>query len=109
MVRKSSRFVFFFFLAEEGIRVLVRFRGLGDMYKGQMLRGSPEEEGGGAKQKQSTKTNSRLIPTCFLYTSDAADDLPGVDLGGRRFIKKKNYHLSTAPTHTHKQKRNSRH
>ncbi len=27
---------------------------------------------------------------CLLYTSDAADDLIGVDLGGRRSIKKKN-------------------
>ena len=27
---------------------------------------------------------------CLLYTSDAADDLPCVDFGGRRFIKKKN-------------------
>ena len=27
--------------------------------------------------------------TCLLYTSDAADDLPCVDLGGRRIIKKK--------------------
>ena len=26
---------------------------------------------------------------CLLYTSDAADDLIGVDLGGRRIIKKK--------------------
>ena len=26
---------------------------------------------------------------CTLYTSDAADDLPCVDLGGRRIIKKK--------------------
>ena len=24
---------------------------------------------------------------CLLYTSDAADDLPCVDLGGRRIIK----------------------
>ena len=29
------------------------------------------------------------INTCLLYTSDAADDLIGVDLGGRRIIKKK--------------------
>ena len=30
------------------------------------------------------------VPTpCLLYTSDAADDLPCVDLGGRRIIKKK--------------------
>ena len=28
--------------------------------------------------------------TCLLYTSDAADDLPCVDLGGRRITKKKN-------------------
>ena len=28
--------------------------------------------------------------TCLLYTSDAADDLLCVDLGGRRTIKKKN-------------------
>ena len=28
---------------------------------------------------------------CLLYTSDAADDLPCVDLGGRRIIKKKTY------------------
>ena len=27
---------------------------------------------------------------CLLYTSDAADDLLCVDLGGRRIIKKKN-------------------
>ena len=35
----------------------------------------------------------RLQPTapiCLLYTSDAADDLLCVDLGGRRIIKKKN-------------------
>ena len=29
--------------------------------------------------------------TCLLYTSDAADDLLCVDLGGRRIIKKKNH------------------
>ena len=27
--------------------------------------------------------------TCLLYTSDAADDTPCVDLGGRRIIKNK--------------------
>ena len=31
----------------------------------------------------------RYIPVdCLLYTSDAADDTPCVDLGGRRIIKK---------------------
>ena len=30
-----------------------------------------------------------LAGGCLLYTSDAADELDGVDLGGRRIIKKK--------------------
>ena len=30
-----------------------------------------------------------ITRTCLLYTSDAADDLLCVDLGGRRIIKKK--------------------
>mgnify|MGYP007068908883 CR=1 FL=1 len=41
--------------------------------------------------------NSASPPTCLLYTSDAADDLLCVDLGGRRIIKKKktNQHKHT--------------
>ena len=35
-----------------------------------------------------TKDNF-TIEVCLLYTSDAADDLTRVDLGGRRIIKKK--------------------
>ena len=31
------------------------------------------------------------IKNCLLYTSDAADDLLCVDLGGRRIIKKKKH------------------
>ena len=31
---------------------------------------------------------------CLLYTSDAADDLLCVDLGGRRIIKKKKHQPS---------------
>src|SRR5450756_3228810 len=34
--------------------------------------------------------------TCLLYTSDAADDLLCVDLGGRRIIKKNNQKKKTA-------------
>ena len=30
-----------------------------------------------------------VVNACLLYTSDAADDLLCVDLGGRRIIKKK--------------------
>ena len=38
------------------------------------------------------------IDNCLLYTSDAADDLLCVDLGGRRIIKKKNTHSPSMPT-----------
>src|SRR5450756_913127 len=37
-------------------------------------------------RSRSSPTAAR---TCLLYTSDAADDLLCVDLGGRRIIKKK--------------------
>jgi len=37
----------------------------------------------------STLTEVGLYQACLLYTSDAADDLLCVDLGGRRIIKKK--------------------
>ena len=36
-----------------------------------------------------TIVSGALMGTCLLYTSDAADDLLCVDLGGRRIIKKK--------------------
>ena len=42
----------------------------------------------------STKANPNA---CLLYTSDAADDLLCVDLGGRRSIKKKNTKHKTVP------------
>ena len=35
------------------------------------------------------KTDYQQYKGCLLYTSDAADDLLCVDLGGRRIIKKK--------------------
>ena len=41
----------------------------------------------------------RMCPecgTCLLYTSDAADDLTRVDLGGRRIIKKNFFKQKTA-------------
>ena len=41
-----------------------------------------------------------LFVNCLLYTSDAADDLPCVDLGGRRILKqKKQKHNNTTITH----------
>ena len=59
-----------FFQAEDGIRDVERSRGLGDVYKRQVI-------------LMVMKYNR-----CLLYTSDAADDMKCVDLGGRRIIKK---------------------
>ena len=39
--------------------------------------------------EDASLTNGRDLLICLLYTSDAADDLLCVDLGGRRIIKKK--------------------
>ena len=86
----------FFFQAEDGIRYLVRSRGLGDVYKRQ-------EEGSDVAQLIA-ELAGRAVPIaeprstlhrawadiCLLYTSDAADERSSVDLGGRRIIKKKN-------------------
>ena len=110
--------LFFFFQAEDGIRVLVRSRGLGDVYKRQHLelgrlgiaRDEVEDAAhvatdivGGCEVGQVGVDASRLRVVvagadvtvggepgaCLLYTSDAADDLLCVDLGGRRIPKKK--------------------
>ena len=88
-------FVFFFFQAEDGIRDLVRSRGLGDVYKRQAGRGRRRGAGRtglcGARLRagRTAVLRERLDVGCLLYTSDAADDLLCVDLGGRRIIKKK--------------------
>ena len=87
--------VCFFFQAEDGIRDLVRSRGLGDVYKRQRS---------GLRRASCAKTRAWPVSTsrrghwlarreshssCLLYTSDAADERSSVDLGGRRIIKKK--------------------
>ena len=36
----------------------------------------------------------RLLRSCLLYTSDAADERSSVDLGGRRIIKKKKHSIT---------------
>ena len=81
--------------AEDGIRYLVRSRGLGDVYKRQVF---PEEFArfllGSPKVRSAFLKYHRALLNvkfwhCLLYTSDAADERPSVDLGGRRIIKKK--------------------
>ena len=87
--------VLVFFQAEDGIRYLVRSRGLGDVYKRQDVRSQPvrivaTERLLRAFMRELHQVRKCLhsIP-CLLYTSDAADERSSVDLGGRRIIKKK--------------------
>ena len=85
----------FFFQAEDGIRDLVRSRGLGDVYKRQVMPWPASSLitsstsliiSGSSAEVGSSKS---MILGCLLYTSDAADERSSVDLGGRRIIKKK--------------------
>ena len=87
--------LFFFFQAEDGIRDLVRSRGLGDVYKRQLRAFPPlslrcAARAGGRRPRCGAALARRPTPgACLLYTSDAADERSSVDLGGRRIIKKK--------------------
>ena len=85
----------FFFQAEDGIRDLVRSRGLGDVYKRQKYNLAPNIKWQNFKiapAPENVPTEGVLLGHnifCLLYTSDAADERSSVDLGGRRIIKKK--------------------
>ena len=102
--------LFFFYQSEDGIRYLVRSRGLGDVYKRQA----------NALERQCLLRRDPLLldawvahhgieqldhaRPCLLYTSDAADERSSVDLGGRRIIKKKkteNHRRHTQKTQKH--------
>ena len=96
VTRRAVIFFVFFFQAEDGIRDLVRSRGLGDVYKRQVDVGpvriptlNPVTIGAELRVGTSARRALRT-GTCLLYTSDAADERSSVDLGGRRIIKKKN-------------------
>ena len=86
----------FFFQAEDGIRVLVRSRGLGDVYKRQGLVQLHVKKSYFGEACLALLTSGAKAPPeeqarrCLLYTSDAADERSSVDLGGRRIIKQKN-------------------
>ena len=103
----------FFFQAEDGIRDLVRSRGLGDVYKRQgphvfppvpevalacvvHRKSLPDEDPVSASRLAIVLVHLGDPPRkvihhaiCLLYTSDAADERSSVDLGGRRLIKQK--------------------
>src|SRR5450756_3123836 len=49
----------------------------------------PGEQVAGEPEAQGDHEEHHAGEPCLLYTSDAADDLLCVDLGGRRIIKKK--------------------
>ena len=122
-------FFVFFFQAEDGIRDLVRSRGLGDVYKRQGLQ----------EMRRVLKPNGKIVIlefskprkfpikqlfnfyfknilpiignllskdssayTCLLYTSDAADERSSVDLVGRRIIKNKNFIDHRGTSHMNK-------
>ncbi|CZR91103.1 putative aminotransferase [Clostridioides difficile] len=80
----------FFFQAEDGIRDLVRSRGLGDVYKRQKLICvcNPNNPTGTIVDYKELEEFLKKVPeniiTCLLYTSDAADDMQCVDLRGPR-------------------------
>ena len=90
-----SGFMFLFFQAEDGIRDLVRSRGLGDVYKRQVVGNVGKQSLGGqdsgrdAGRQLRRDVEQARRHRCLLYTSDAADERSSVDLGGRRIIKKK--------------------
>ena len=91
----SFVWIFFFFQAEDGIRDLVRSRGLGDVYKRQfnlfadLIVQAFAEQSTGNADLLSRNICFESSDICLLYTSDAADERSSVDLGGRRIIKKK--------------------
>ena len=84
----------FFFQAEDGIRDAQESRGLGDVYKRQVAgRAIPASSSASRSRSGKCMAGARSSGqsagrVCLLYTSDAADDLLCVALGGRRIIKK---------------------
>ena len=110
MVDCATVVLIFFFQAEDGIRDLVRSRGLGDVYKRQAFAGLahafilPQADRLRQASRDAAATPASRGSTCLLYTSDAADERSSVDLGGRRIIKKKKQLTITASynsTQTH--------
>ena len=58
-------------------------------FKGLLTTGNIGEKKIYAIKPLTFMNNSGICISCLLYTSDAADDLTRVDLGGRRIIKNK--------------------
>ena len=109
----------FLFQAEDGIRYLVRSRGLGDVYKRHAVAWPWMSTSRAEPAILQLPVSPASMPCrrrprdCLLYTSDAADERSRVDLGGRRNIKKKKtnailkivHSLINIPTRSHKYQR----
>ena len=81
-------------LAFAGHKSLMGPQGTGGLCIKRGLELTPLQEGG-----TGSKSESLYQPDiCLLYTSDAADDLLCVDLGGRSIIKKKKHHNIPHPS-----------
>ena len=65
---RRMRVLFFFFQAEDGIRDLVRSRGLGDVYKRQDLNRAVN---GAIEVSTDLKTKIEIIKTAIKQTSQA--------------------------------------
>ena len=98
----------FFLQAEDGIRDAQGSRGLGDVYKRQgqhhMTTSADLRFERIAWSDVDWDASARYADfgLCPLYTSDAADDLRCVDLGGRGIIKKKKkYNQQCINSHLH--------
>ena len=82
----------FFIQAEDGIRDLVRSRGLGDVYKRQFVcklavgRAVDDAFRDIREGHHLRRVEHAQVEACLLYPSDAADERSSVDLGGRRII-----------------------
>ena len=97
MERAGGCVVFcFFFQAEDGIRDLVRSRGLGDVYKRQkfMRACGVDTEANHDLHETDVYTSHEALLLGYEAVSYTHLTLPtsdsSVDLGGRRIIKKKN-------------------
>ena len=97
MIAVALDIMLVFFQAEDGIRDLVRSRGLGDVYKRQVKHrvhlGAPLPFNVRHADQTLLLARGQQVESsdCLLYTSDAADEQSSVDLGGRRIIKKKKH------------------
>ena len=54
----------------------------------------------GTRRGRPRRPGRLRLHACLLYTSDAADDLLRVDLGGRRIIQKNTPEVTCSNTHS---------